>query len=73
MKITDEGFIWKVITPTQALYIFKHMPVYRLYEDGSESLIETKEEINFDRVYGLEVGFISKEDKIKILSNSIIY
>lgn len=68
MKIAD-NFIWKLVTQEQAEFIFASelFPLYALYDDGSESLIETYDEIkaifeNGNSV-GIEVGHI-KTDKL---------
>jgi len=67
MKITQDNFIWKLVTQEQAEFIFslELFPLYALYGDESESLIETFDEIktifeNGDSV-GIEVGFIKNE------------
>lgn len=58
MKVTNDGFIWKLISVNQAEKIFEHIPVYRLYEDGGEALCEFWTDIVPDGVYALEVGFV---------------
>lgn len=67
MKVTEEGFIWKLIAANQAEKIFEHIPVYRLYEDDTEALVEFWTDIVPDGVYGLEVGFTNVENTKKIL------
>ena len=70
MKITaEDNFVWKLVTQEQAEFIFslELFPLYALYNDDSESLIETFDEIkaifeNGDSI-GIEVGFI-KTDKL---------
>jgi hypothetical protein len=69
MKITNDGFIWKIISIDQAEKVFEHLPVYRLYEDDSEALCEFWTDIIPDGVYALEVGYISFEDKLKLINN----
>ena len=69
MKVTADGFIWKVIPPRVARELYKILPIYRLHEDESEVLITWKKDIVPDGVYGLEVGFISFEDKMKLIRN----
>jgi hypothetical protein len=73
MKVTEDGFIWKLISVDQAEKLFEHIDVYRLHEDGSESLCEFWTDIVPHRVYGLEVGFVSTEDKSKILRSILIH
>lgn len=69
MKVTADGFIWKLITPMEAETLYDITDVYRLYEDDSESLIEWATEITSEGVYALEVGFVSFEDKLKIINS----
>ena len=61
LKITKEDrFVWKVIDADCArkIYSLNVEPIYRLYEDDSESLIEDVSEITEDGVYGIEIGFL---------------
>ena len=61
LKITKEDrFVWKVIDANYAikLYNLNVEPIYRLYEDDSESLVEDVSEISEDGVYGIEIGFL---------------
>jgi len=69
MKITQDNFVWKLVTQEQAEFIFslELFNLYTLHSDDSESLIETFDEIktifeNGAKV-GIEVGFI-KNDKL---------
>ena len=73
MKVLEDGFIWKLISVDQAEKVFEHLPVYRLYEDDSEALCEFWTDIVTDGVYGLEVGYVSTEDKSKILRSILIH
>ena len=64
MKITKDLFVWKIITHKQASDIF-HLSifdVFKLNEDGSESMIESEEELleaYYEKaVMGIEVGKI---------------
>ena len=47
MKITKDGFVWKIITPDEAKCIFSSggLPIYKLYNNDTESLIESFEEL----------------------------
>ena len=61
LKITkDDEFVWKVINADCArkIYNLNVEPIYRLYEDDSESLVENVSEITEDGVYGIEIGFL---------------
>ena len=61
LKITkDDEFVWKVITAdyTRKMYDLNIEPIYRLYEDDSESLVEDISEITEDGMYGIEIGFL---------------
>lgn len=64
MKITKDLFVWKIISHKQASDIF-HLgifDVFKLNEDGSESMIESEEELleaYYEKaVMGIEVGRI---------------
>lgn len=58
-KIVD-GFLWFVFRADQARLLFNAFELYRLYEDGTEALIEGLDEIIDDQVYGVEVGFLNE-------------
>ena len=61
LKITkDDEFVWRVINADYArkIYNLNVEPVYRLYENDSESLVEDVSEITEDGVYGIEIGFL---------------
>jgi hypothetical protein len=62
MKITADGFIWKIISTKEAEAFYKISDVYTLYDDDSDSLVEYSSEIVDGRVYGLEVGFLPTEE-----------
>ena len=59
-KVLEDGFVWRILTPTEAKGFFGI--VFILHDDGSESLIETKEELEryiLDGAeLGIEIGFI---------------
>ena len=71
MKITKDLFVWKIITHKQASDIF-HLgifSVFKLNEDGSESMIESEEEL-LEAYYekatlGIEVGQLDFHDLAK--------
>lgn len=65
-KICTDGFVWLVVGHEQARKLYKAdaIPLYTLYNDESEALIESKEKLEeaIERglQIGIEVGFISK-------------
>lgn len=69
-KVLADGFVWLVISNEQArlLWETEAFTLYTLYDDGSEGMIETKEDlensIRRSSPIGIEVGFLSQ------LSNS---
>lgn len=64
IKVTGDGFVWKLITHEQAKILFP-LGIFELYylrHDDSESLISTDEELaeaigNFETI-GIEVGHL---------------
>lgn len=69
MKITQDNFVWKLVTQEQAEFIFASelFDLYELRDDDSESLIKNFYEIkgifeNGNKV-GIEVGFIKTKDE----------
>jgi len=75
MKITKDGFIWKIVTD-QAKELFNNgcFSLYVLYEDESEALIESSESLlsilNSDLQIGIEVGKIEVEQAKEFITNS---
>ena len=78
MKITKDGFVWKVINKEQALRIWnaniKALELYVLHSDDAESLIESDEQF-FDAIenklyIGIEVGQIETDITKEIIENS---
>lgn len=73
MKIVD-GFVWKVVTD-QAKEIFQSelFPLYKLYEDGSEALIEEFDDLQIaleqGMDIGIEIGQINPEQAKKFLKH----
>mgnify|MGYP000325996868 CR=1 FL=1 len=71
MKVTKDLFVWKIITHKQAsdIYHANITSVYRLYEDDSESMIESEEELlkaYYEKaVMGIEVGQLDFHDLAK--------
>ena len=66
----EERFVWKVIDANYAikLYNLNAEPIYRLYEDDSESLVEDVSEISEDGVYGIEIGFLKDIKSLAYIS-----
>lgn len=65
IKITEDGFVWKVLNPTEARMVL-HSGVFQLYaieDDDSEWEIDTNEELeehlDHGGLVGIECGFIS--------------
>lgn len=62
IRITEDGFIWKIINPELAkkLFLSDLVDLYSLYPDDSDSLItsfsELSKAIDDDLRIGLEVG-----------------
>ena len=69
-KVLADGFVWLVISNEQARQLWETevFTLYTLYDDGSEGMIETKEDLENSicrsSPIGIEVGFLSQ------LSNS---
>ena len=66
MKKTKDNFVWKLVTQEQAEFIFSLdlFPLFVLYDDDSEALIENfdeiKERLEDGLALGIEVGFIKQ-------------
>ena len=64
-KTTREGFVWLLVTPRQAgkLWEAEIFTLYRLYSDGSESMVESEADleptIKGGYRTGIGVGFAS--------------
>lgn len=59
LRITKDGFLWLVVSRSEAKGIFfdKEREVYKLYDDGSEGLVESYEDIRrHGDCFGVEVG-----------------
>jgi len=54
MKITEDGFVWKIINLREIKDYL--CAVYVLHDDGTESLVTSDSECTPDNVYGVEVG-----------------
>jgi len=67
IKVTEDNFVWKVLTEGQAKFIFISglFDLYVLYIDESETLVESIEQIETaikqDAELGIEVGFYNKK------------
>ena len=52
---TPDNFTWHIIEPRVAQILHQaDYPVYRIYDDMSESLLEENHEFNTDYCYGIE-------------------
>lgn len=62
VKITEDGFVWHVLTEAEAKQALSNVEVFALHDDDSESLIENETEIETHirrgGYVGIEVGFI---------------
>jgi|SaaInlLV_10m_DNA_2_1039722.scaffolds.fasta_scaffold36418_3 hypothetical protein len=64
MKVTKDGFVWKLITPYKAKEMFYYgmFDIYLLYDDDSESKAETMVDINtHEGLFGIEVGHLNRK------------
>lgn len=67
MKIIKDGFVWKLLTAEEAekLWDLDIFEIYKLYDDDSEGLIETKEQLEealgCGCQLGIEVGKLPEE------------
>lgn len=75
LKVCDkDGFVWLVLTTEQARKLWKIdvFPLYVLYNDDSESMIESEEELENDIrqgfPIGIEVGFLSEMGEVYKIS-----
>ena len=61
VKITSDNFVWHVLTEAEAKQALGKVEVFALYDDDSESLIESEAEIETHirrgGYVGIEVGF----------------
>lgn len=78
MKVTNDGFVWKLVDGDRAKDIFALglFELYLIHYDDSESLIETYVELNNalenGSEIGIEVGYIGVEQLINITHESKI-
>jgi hypothetical protein len=76
MKITKDGFIWKLICFEEAKVIFSSgaLQIYQLRDNDVEGLIENFEDLSEcgerDIQIGIEVGKIEVEQAKEIITNS---
>lgn len=72
MKVTNDGFVWKLVSGDTArdIFVLGLFELYLLHYDGSESLIETyvglNEAIENGSEIGIEVGHIGVEQLINM-------
>ena len=57
IKITADGFVWLIVTDVaEKLYYSNAMQVYRLYDDGTEALIENFRDLQDALAVGNDIG-----------------
>lgn len=64
----EDGFIWEVINKETAVELFNQgKEVYRIWQDNSESLIESQQDFDDDRVmfYATEVGYPEMKSEVR--------
>lgn len=66
IKITDDGFVWLVVTEKAKEIFFSGLfSLYELHDDSSESLIEGFDQLNLaleqGATIGIEVGFTNDD------------
>jgi hypothetical protein len=64
------GFLWYIISAVQGRWLLfsKQREVYRLYNDGSESLCTTREDFdNEDAIYAIELPSKELREELNIL------
>lgn len=63
-KMTNDGFIWRILTMREAVCAMSAFDLYILHDDDSESLIETiyqfTEAIQMKQTIAIEIGYIDK-------------
>jgi len=70
MRIIRDGFIWLGVTDkAKEVYASGLFELYTLHEDGSESLIQSDEDLNEALENGLDIGIeVDHEaDKLKLM------
>lgn len=69
LKVTKDGFVWKLIgyDTAKTFWYMQVAEIYRLYDDDSEALIESVDELNrtirIGLQIGVEIGFIKDMEK----------
>lgn len=62
VKITEDGFVWHILTEAEAKQALGQVEVFALYDDDSESLIKSQDEIETHirrgGYVGIEVGYV---------------
>lgn len=57
IKIMEDGFVWLIVTDVaEKLYYSNAMQVYRLYDDGTEALINNFRELQDALAAGNDIG-----------------
>jgi hypothetical protein len=65
VKITKDGFVWLIVTDSaKELFSSGALPIYELYEDGTEALITgqlmLQHALNYGNDIGVEIGSLSE-------------
>jgi hypothetical protein len=56
-KITKDGFIWLLVTvQVKEIYESNLFTLYKLYDDGSEAMVESIEDLNEALEKGIDIG-----------------
>ena len=64
----ENGFVWDLISKAKAVELFNEgKEVYRIWQDNSESLIESQQDFDDDRVmfYATEVGYPEMKSEVR--------
>ncbi len=57
IKITKDGFVWLIVTDSaKELWSSGALPIYELYEDGTEALITGQLMLQHALNYGNDIG-----------------
>ena len=70
IKVTDDTFVWKILTEAQAKFIFISgiFELYLLFDDQTDTLVESIDEIytaaDFNAELAIEVGFYENKQTL---------
>jgi len=72
IKITKDGFVWLIVTDVaEKMYYSNSMQVYCLYEDGTESLIQSHRDLDAALSSGNDIGV--EIASIQALNDAYVY